>query len=158
MSYVYNRQNKSHNMCYRKFAGTTPYDLSQGKPALQSLIERYLPTISKDYDTTQTQAIAYAESNYCPKSISTNLSQLSIESSKSEPGYDVRADGDSPVRSEGVVDSIYSLLWPEPKYIMELGSSVGTFVAGKELFISIIQVRFSFYLYTWVPIFYTVLF
>lgn len=71
------------------------------------------------------------------------MSQLSIESTKSlDPVYDLplRESGkESPTKSTEK-DGIYSLLWPQPKTIVELKNSSTSFIAGKELFISIIQV------------------
>lgn len=86
---------------------------------------------------------SFTEANFCQKSISSNMSQLSIDSGKSlDPVYDVplRDSGkDSPTKSTEK-DWLYSLLWPQPKTIVELKNFSAPFIAGKELFISIIQV------------------
>lgn len=87
---------------------------------------------------------SFAEGNFCQKSLSNNMSQLSIESNKSsDPVYDVplRDVGkESPNKSIADKGSIYSLLWPQPKAVIELKNFTAPFIAGKELFISIIQV------------------
>lgn len=85
----------------------------------------------------------FTEGNFCQKSISSNMSQLSIESNKSlDPVYDVplRESGkESPIKTTEK-GRLYSLLWPQPKTIVELKNFSAPFIAGKELFISIIQV------------------
>jgi len=79
------------------------------------------------------------------QSIVSNMSQLSIDSNKSlDPVYDVpsrEAGKESPGRSIADKASIYNLLWPQPKSVIELKNFTGPFIAGKELFISIIQVN-----------------
>lgn len=76
--------------------------------------------------------------------MSANMSQLSIDSTKStDPLYDIsirEQSVESPVRSILDKTGIYNLLWPEPKTVLELGNTSPPFIAGKELFISIIQV------------------
>lgn len=89
---------------------------------------------------------SFSEGNFCQKNLSSNMSQLSIESNKSsDPVYDVplRDTGkESPNKSIADKESIYSLLWPQPKALIELKNFTAPFIAGKELFISIIQVIF----------------
>lgn len=87
---------------------------------------------------------SFTEGYFRQKSLSSNMSQLSVESNKSsEPVYDVplRDTGkDSPNKSISDKGSIYNFLWPQPKAVIELKNFTGPFSAGKELFISIIQV------------------
>jgi len=74
------------------------------------------------------------------------MSQLSVESNKSDPAYDVPSrdsrDAGKESPSKSIIDkgSIYNLLWPQPKIINELKNFTAPFIAGKELLISIIQV------------------
>lgn len=86
---------------------------------------------------------SFAEGNSCQKSLSSNMNQLSIESNKSiDPVYDIplhESGKDSPTKS-AEKDELYSLLWPQPKTVVELKNLSASFIAGKELFISIIQV------------------
>lgn len=90
-------------------------------------------------------AMSFTETNFCQKSLSSNMSQLSVESNKSsDPVYDVpsRDTGtESPSKSNADKGSVYNLLWPQPKAVIELKNFTAPFIAGKELFISIIQVR-----------------
>ncbi|KAG7208569.1 hypothetical protein KM043_014782 [Ampulex compressa] len=100
------------------FAGKTPCELCCGKQSLQ-------------------------EPNFCQKSISSNMSQLSIESNKSsDPVYDLplrESRKDSLTKSVTDKEGIYSLLWPHPKTILELKNTCAPFIARKEIFISIVQ-------------------
>lgn len=133
-------------MCYRTFAGKTPYDLTRGKQSLHCFLQRFLSNcVSNDSETMHSPTATFTDGNFCQKSISSNMSQLSIESTKSlDPVYDLplRESGkESPTKS-AEKDGIYSLLWPQPKTIVELKNSSTSFIAGKELFISIIQVYF----------------
>ncbi|XP_033324995.1 uncharacterized protein LOC117219738 [Megalopta genalis] len=125
------------------FAGKDPCDLSRGKQHLHSFIQRFLSkTESNDTNTMHSPTASFPEGNFCQKSLSSNMSQLSIESTKSlDPVYDVplrETDKNSPTESTDE-DGIYNLLWPQPKTVVELKRCFEPFVAGKELFISIIQ-------------------
>ncbi|CAL7951857.1 unnamed protein product [Xylocopa violacea] len=125
------------------FAGKTPYDLSRGKQSLHCFLQRFLSNfVSNESETMHSPTATFADGNFCQKSISSNMSQLSIDSSKSlDPVYDVplRESGkESPAKSTEK-DGIYSLLWPQPKTVIELKNFSSPFIAGKELFISIIQ-------------------
>ncbi|XP_076643279.1 uncharacterized protein LOC143353675 [Halictus rubicundus] len=125
------------------FAGKGPCDLSRGKQHLHCFIQRFLSNIeSNDTDTMHSPTASFSEGNFCQKSLSSNMSQLSIESTKSlDPVYDVplRETGkDSPTKSTDK-DGIYNLLWPQPKTVVELKNCSAPFIAGKEFFISIIQ-------------------
>lgn len=88
---------------------------------------------------------SFTETNFGQKSLTNNMNQLSVESNKSsDPVYDVpsRDTGtESPSKSNTDKGSIYNLLWPQPKAVIELKNFTAPFIAGKELFISIIQVR-----------------
>lgn len=131
-------------ICCRTFAGKTPYDLSRGKQSLYCFLQRFLPNfVSNESEAVHSSTTTFAEGNFCQKSISSNMSQLSIDSGKSlDPVYEVpiRESGkDSPTKSTEK-DGIYSLLWPQPKTVVELKNVSAPFIAGKELFISIIQV------------------
>ena len=101
-------------------------------------------SISKENESINNATVAFTESNFCQKSISTNMSQLSIDSAKSTDAlYDISVrepSVGSPVRSVHEKTGVYNLIWPEPKTIIELGNISPPFIAGKELFISIIQV------------------
>lgn len=96
-------------------------------------------------ETIHSAAMSYPEANYC-QGLTCNMSQLSVESNKSsDPTYDVPsrdAGKESPSKSIADKGSIYNLLWPQPKTVNELKNFTAPFIAGKELFISIIQVIF----------------
>ena len=129
---------------FRQFTGKTPYDLAQGSPTLQNLLHKFIPSsLSKECVAMHSPTEQFSEINFCQKSISVNASQPSGESNRSsDPGYDIpnRASSTkSPIRSVADKSGVYSLIWPEPKSILELGNSSPPFIAGKELFISIIQ-------------------
>lgn len=95
-------------------------------------------------ETIHSATMSYPDTNYCQKGLTCNMSQLSVESNKSsDPAYDVPsrdAGKESPSKSIADKGSIYNLLWPQPKTVNELKNFTGPFIAGKELFISIIQV------------------
>lgn len=97
-------------------------------------------------ETIHSATISYPDTNYC-QGLTCNMSQLSVESNKSsDPAYDVpsRDTGkESPNKSITDRGSIYNLLWPQPKTVNELKNFTAPFIAGKELFISIIQVIFK---------------
>ena len=131
----------------RQFAGKTPYDLARGNPTLQALLQKFVPnSFTKDCEAMHSPTGQFAEINFGQKSVSVHASQPSVESNKSsDPGYDIpnrETSTDSPIRSTADKSGIYSLIWPEPKTILELGNTSPPFIAGKELFISIIQVEF----------------
>lgn len=74
---------------------------------------------------------------------SSNLSQLSIDSNSKSfdqifEGTNREPGNDSPEKSLPDKNGIFNLIWPQPKTIIELNDSL-PFIAGKELFISIIQ-------------------
>lgn len=81
--------------------------------------------------------------SFSQKNISTNISQLSIDSSKStDPLYDSNnhePTGESPIRIIPSKCNTWNLIWPEPKTILDLSNVSPPFIAGKEIFISIIQ-------------------
>lgn len=135
-------------MCYRTFAGRTPYDLSRGKQALHCFLQEFLSNfVSNEGDTMHSPVATFAEGSYCQKSISSNMSQLSIESGKSvDPVYDIplRESGKESPSKITEKDGLYSLLWPQPKIVVELKNVSAPFIAGKELFISIIQVIYIY--------------
>lgn len=99
--------------------------------------------------TNDTEAIHNAATfmgqNYASRKISksSNLSQLSIDSNNKSfdqifEGSNREPGSESPAKSPGDKYGIYNLIWPQPKAIIELTDSA-PFIAGKELFISIIQ-------------------
>lgn len=132
---------------FRTFSGKTPCDLARGKPALYSLFQRYLPgSLHKEPESIHSPVTLFTEGNFCPKHISNDLSQLSIDSNKfSDPTYDIptreTTSKDSPNKNVPHINIIYTLLWPQPKTIIDLKNCSSPFIAGKELFITIIQVR-----------------
>jgi len=99
-------------------------------------------------ETIHSATMSYPDTNYCQKGLTCNMSQLSVESNKSsDPTYDVPsrdAGKESPSKSISDKRSIYNLLWPQPKTVNELKNFTVPFIAGKELFISIIQVIFKY--------------
>lgn len=112
---------------------------------MHGLLQKFLSNFtSNDNEAMHSPIGLFSEGNFSQKSISSNMSQLSIESSKSsEPVYDIplRESGkDSPNKTATEKEGIYYLLWPQPKTICELKNFSPPFVIGKELFISIIQV------------------
>ncbi|XP_076162883.1 uncharacterized protein LOC143144407 isoform X2 [Ptiloglossa arizonensis] len=125
------------------FSGKTPYYLSRGKQPLRCFVQKYLSNFeSNKSKTMHSPTASFAEGNSCQKSLSSNMNQLSIESNKSiDPVYDIplhESGKDSPTKS-AEKDGLYSLLWPQPKTVVELKNLSASFIAGKELFISIIQ-------------------
>ncbi|KAK9298691.1 hypothetical protein QLX08_008058 [Tetragonisca angustula] len=125
------------------FAGKSPYDLSRGKHSLHSFLQRFLSNfVSNESETMHSSTATFTEGNFCQRSISSNMSQLSIESTKSlDPIYDLpshESGKESPIKNTEK-DGIYSLLWPQPKTIVELKNFSTPFIVRKELFISIIQ-------------------
>ncbi|KAM0731335.1 Protein VAPYRIN [Formica fusca] len=125
------------------FTGKTPYDLSRKKQSLHCFFQRFISNFLNENETMHSPTTSFTETNFCQKSLSSNMSQLSVESNKSsDPVYDVpsRDTGtDSPSKSNTDKGSIYNLLWPQPKAVIELKNFTAPFIAGKELFISIIQ-------------------
>lgn len=74
------------------------------------------------------------------------MSQLSIESNKSDQFYEMpiqETNNTSPIHNTVEKTRIYNLLWPRPKTVIEL-DYISPFVVGKELFISILQVKCLF--------------
>lgn len=134
---------------FRTFTGKTPYDLSRKKQSLHCFFQRFISNFLNENETMHSPT-SFTETNFCQKSLSSNMSQLSVESNKSsDPVYDVpsRDTGtDSPSKSNADKGSIYNLLWPQPKAVIELKNFTAPFIAGKELFISIIQVRKDIYI------------
>ncbi|XP_015587656.1 uncharacterized protein LOC107264182 [Cephus cinctus] len=128
-----------------KFAGKTPYDLARSKPVLYGLLQSFVSSsVSQEGDAMHSPNGSFTESNFPnPKTITSNVSQLSIDSIKSSDQlYDIpvrEPSSESPVRSIADKEGIYGLIWPEPKTVLELGPLSPPFIAGKELFISIIQ-------------------
>lgn len=127
------------------FAGKTPYDLSIGKPALHSLFQKFVPITTTNESDTMHNAATFMGQNYGGRKVSksSNLSQVSIDSNNKSfdqifEGSNRESGNNSPVKSVGEKYGIYNLIWPQPKSIIELTDSP-PFVAGKELFISIIQ-------------------
>lgn len=132
---------------FRTFAGKTPYDLSRKKQSLHCFLQRFISNFMlNENETIHSPATSFAETNFCQKSLSSNMSQLSVESNKSsDPVYDLPsrdAGKESPSKSIADKESVYNLLWPQPKVVVELKNFTAPFIAGKELFISIIQVIF----------------
>ncbi|EZA52531.1 uncharacterized protein LOC105281834 [Ooceraea biroi] len=126
------------------FAGKTPYDLSRKKQSLHCFLQRFVSNfILNESETTHNSTTSFMEANSFCQTIVGTMSQLSVESSKSsDPVYDVpsrEAGRESPGRSIADKASVYSLLWPQPKSVIELKNFAAPFIAGKELFISIIQ-------------------
>ncbi|CAL1681579.1 unnamed protein product [Lasius platythorax] len=126
------------------FTGKTPYDLSRKKQSLHCFFQRFISNfLLNENETMHSPAMSFTETNFCQKSLSSNMSQLSVESNKSsDPVYDVpsRDTGtESPSKSNADKGSVYNLLWPQPKAVIELKNFTAPFIAGKELFISIIQ-------------------
>lgn len=138
---------KAH-LLFRTFAGKTPYDLSRKKQSLHCFLQRFLSNFmlneNEAMHSPTTSLPSFPEGSFCQKSLSSNMSQLSVESNKSsDPVYDVPlrdASKESPSKSIADKGSIYNLLWPQPKAVIELKNFTAPFIAGKELFISIIQV------------------
>lgn len=131
---------------FRTFAGKTPYDLSRKKQSLHCFFQRFISNfLLNENETMHSPTTSFTETNFGQKSLTNNMSQLSVESNKSsDPVYDVpsRDTGtESPNKSNTDKGSIYNLLWPQPKAVIELKNFTAPFIAGKELFISIIQVR-----------------
>ncbi|KAH0951694.1 hypothetical protein HN011_012504 [Eciton burchellii] len=123
------------------FAGKTSYDLSRKKQSLHCFLQRFISNFILNENETHNPTTSFMEANSQP--IVSNMSQLSIDSNKSlDPVYDVpsrEAGKESPSRSIVDKTSIYNLLWPQPKSVIELKNFTAPFIAGKELFISIIQ-------------------
>ncbi|XP_066585055.1 uncharacterized protein [Prorops nasuta] len=126
-----------------KFAGKTPYEISVGKPVLHCLIQKYLPNFGSRESENMHSPTSYIDANTCQKTLSSNISQLSIDSTKSADAiYEstLRDSGkNSPNRSLNGKDGIYNMIWPQPKTITELKHLSAPFIAEKELFITIIQ-------------------
>ena len=113
---------------------------------MHSFLQRFLSNfVSNESETMHSSTATFTEGNFCQRSISSNMSQLSIESTKSlDPIYDLpshESGKESPIKNTEK-DGIYSLLWPQPKTIVELKNFSTPFIVRKELFISIIQVHF----------------
>lgn len=132
-----------------KFAGKSPYELSRNKSAICALMQLIIPNIIQK-ETTDSSISGYQDTNsFSKKSLSANMSQLSIDSNKSsDPLFEqvVRDDttNNSPNRSLNDKSCIWNLIWPQPKSIIQFGNYSPPFIAGKELFISIIQVLLLF--------------
>ncbi|XP_043476620.1 uncharacterized protein LOC122507780 [Leptopilina heterotoma] len=127
-----------------QFTGKTPYDLARINPALRALFQKFVPnSFSKECEALHSPTKQFPDVNFTQQTVSVHTSQPSLESNKSsEPGYEIsnrESSIESPLRSIANKNGIYSLLWPEPKTILELGNSSSPFIVGKELFISIIQ-------------------
>ncbi|XP_046749548.1 uncharacterized protein LOC124413185 [Diprion similis] len=127
------------------FAGKTPYDLAIGKPTLHLLFQKFLAVTTSNESENMHNAGTFMSQNYGDRKVSksSNLSQVSVDSINKS--FDQIFDGmnrepgiDSPVKSIGEKYGIFNLIWPQPKTIIELPDSL-PFIAGKELFISIIQ-------------------
>ncbi|XP_008556256.1 uncharacterized protein LOC103577419 [Microplitis demolitor] len=131
------------------FAGKSPYDLSRTKPAIHVLLQRTMP---KETESVHSPVTYSDSTNFSQKNLSTNMSQLSIDSAKStDPLYDPTLPAlrdsvndnthhhhQSPIRSHEKSPT-WNLIWPEPKSIIDLSHYSPPFIAGKEIFISIIQ-------------------
>lgn len=132
------------NFFFRTFSGKTPYDLSRKKQSLHCFLQRFISNFMlNENEPMHSPTTSFAETNFCQKSLSSNMSQLSVESNKSsDPVYDLpsRDTGKESPKSIADKESIYNLLWPQPKVVVELKNFTAPFIAGKELFISIIQV------------------
>jgi len=140
---------KQQHFFFRTFAGKTPYELSRKKQSLHCFLQRFISNFMlNENETIHSATMSYPDTNYCQKGLMCNMSQLSVESNKSsDPAYDVPsrdAGKESPSKSISDKRSIYNLLWPQPKTVNELKNFTVPFIAGKELFISIIQVIFKY--------------
>ncbi|XP_034950248.1 uncharacterized protein [Chelonus insularis] len=131
------------------FAGKSPYDLAKNKPSIFLLMQQQAMTSSVSKESEKSilnspSVTSYADlNNFSQKSLSTNISQLSIDSTKSsDPLYDStlrERNNESPVKSILDKSSIWNLIWPQPKNILDLSSFSSPFIAEKEIFISIIN-------------------
>lgn len=108
---------------------------------------------SKEGESTHPPLEVLEDTNFSSKNIVETHQPLSADSIKSlENSFEVltsigdsRESGtDSPLRTRRSVANIgiYELIWPAPKSIIGLSHISPPFAVGKELLISIIQVRF----------------
>ncbi|KAK0163427.1 hypothetical protein PV327_007111 [Microctonus hyperodae] len=128
------------------FAGKSAIELSTGKSSIHSLMQRAISnTILKEMENRHSPVTPYTDSNsFSQKNLSANISQLSIDSNKSsDPLYNsaIRESiNGSPLRIVPSSSTVaWNLIWPEPKSIVDLSNYSPPFIAGKEIFISIIQ-------------------
>ncbi|XP_015123310.1 uncharacterized protein LOC107045521 isoform X1 [Diachasma alloeum] len=126
------------------FGGKTAYDLSRNMPSINNLMQRFVSNlVTKESEGIHSPLTSYPDANHFnPQSLSANISQISIDSAKStEPLFEStnEAATDSPIRLQKSGSLIWSLIWPQPKSILQLVDFSPPFIAGKELFISIIQ-------------------
>lgn len=131
------------------FAGKSPYELSRNKQLAICTMMQFIISNNNENSNDKIDNNNYQQdiNNFSQKSISTNMSQLSIDSSKStdplfEQSTGVRDninENDNNNTSLNDKSCIWNLIWPQPKTIIKLGHNSAPFIAGKELFISIIQ-------------------
>ncbi|XP_011505439.1 PREDICTED: uncharacterized protein LOC105368183 isoform X2 [Ceratosolen solmsi marchali] len=134
------------------FSGKSAYDIAKNNSSIECLIEKYLVEMPlKDKENVHNCLELVEDTNFSQKNILVDIHQpLTVDSIKSlENSLEVSASAgdsresgsDSPLRIQRSIANtgLYEMIWPEPKYIIELGHISPPFIVEKELLISIIQ-------------------
>ncbi|XP_011310616.1 uncharacterized protein [Fopius arisanus] len=126
------------------FSGKTAYDLSRSKALINNLMQRFVTnSISQKPEDISSPEISHPDtSNFTQTSLVSNISQISIESTKSteplcELNHEPTTEDSIPLNKSK--NPIWGEIWPQPRTILDLSNHSASFIAGKELFISIIQ-------------------